>query len=195
MIRAVAIATSTGGPAALQRIVPHLPADFPATVLVVQHMPAGFTRGLAKRLDELAALRVREGVDGEMVEPGTVLIAPAGRQMWLVARGDRAQVRVAAEGPMASNYRPSADVMLASVAEVYGAAALAVILTGMGRDGLVGLRAIKARGGAVIAQNEASSVVFGMPKAAIEAGLVDAVLPLEDIPAAIIARVLKPGPS
>lgn len=192
MIKAVAIATSTGGPAALQQVIPRLPANFPAAVFIVQHMPAGFTKGLADRLNDSSALEVREAVDGDVARAGLVLVAPAGRQMWVTRRRDEVEVRVNVQGPLPSLYRPSADVLFKSVAEVYGAAALAVVLTGMGKDGLVGLRAVKEHGGAVLAQDEATSVVFGMPRAAIEAGLVDAVLPLQEIAKAISARVLKP---
>jgi len=191
LIEAVAIAASAGGPAALHQVIPRLPDSFPAAVLVVQHMPPGFTRALAQRLDQVSRLPVREAQDLDPVLAGKVLIAPAGRQMWVERRGEGARVRVAQKGPVASLHRPSADVLFASVAAVYGPRALAVVLTGMGRDGLEGLKKIKQEGGRVLAQDQATSAIFGMPRAAIGAGLVDEVLPLPEIAEAIVSLVIK----
>ncbi|MCR4419869.1 MAG: CheB methylesterase domain-containing protein [Clostridia bacterium] len=191
MIRAVAIAASTGGPTALQKIVPRLPAGFPAAVFVVQHMPPGFTHGLAVRLGELGELPVREAVDGEPVLPGQVLVAPAGRQTWVVRSEGDVKVRVGEAGPVPGAFRPSADVLFYSLAEAYGQEVLAVVLTGMGKDGLKGLARVKEKGGLILAQDEASSVVFGMPRVAIEAGLADLVMGLEEMAAAIVSLVLK----
>ncbi|MGB9885463.1 MAG: CheB methylesterase domain-containing protein [Moorellales bacterium] len=191
MIRVVGIAASTGGPAALQKIIPRLPAGFPAAVLVVQHMPAGFTRSLAERLASLSALPVREASEGERVAGGEVLVAPAARQMWVVREEGGVKVRLGEEGPLKSIYRPSADVLFTSLAEVYGPEVLAVVLTGMGKDGLVGLARVKEKGGQVLVQDRSSSVVYGMPRAAVDAGLADAVVALEEMAAVIVSRVLK----
>ncbi|MGB9919123.1 MAG: CheB methylesterase domain-containing protein [Moorellales bacterium] len=191
MIRVVGIAASTGGPAALQKIIPRLPAGFPAAVLVVQHMPAGFTRSLAERLASLSALPVREASEGERVAGGEVLVAPAARQMWVVREEGGVKVRLGEEGPLKSIYRPSADVLFTSLAEVYGPEVLAVVLTGMGKDGLVGLARVKEKGGQVLAQDRSSSVVYGMSRAAVDAGLADAVVALEEMAAVIVSRVLK----
>lgn len=185
---AVAIGTSTGGPAALQALIPALPADLPAAVLVVQHIPRGFSRSLADRLAAKSALPVREAQDGELVQPGTVLLAPAGLHMKLRRRG--AAVRIALdEEPRAALHRPSVDVLMSAVARVYGPRGLGVILTGMGSDGTHGLRAIHEAGGRTLAESEESAVIFGMPKSAIEAGVVDRVAPLADLSAEILAGV------
>lgn len=178
----VAIGTSTGGPVALSRIVPLLPAAFAVPIVIVQHMPRGFTRPLADRLNQSSALTVLEGADGMVMRKGQVIIAPAGRQ--LVFRrsygSDEVEVQLRSDDGQ-SLHVPSVDVMTASVAEIYGAATLAAILTGMGQDGVVGLRKVKDRGGFVIGQDAATSVVYGMPRAAAQAGLVDRVLPLDQI--------------
>jgi two-component system, chemotaxis family, protein-glutamate methylesterase/glutaminase len=176
----VVIGTSTGGPPALTVIVPRLPASLRSTILVVQHMPAGFTKPLAERLAARSALPVREAVDGEPVAPGQVLIAPAGMHMKLAKRGGRPRVSLDEE-PRTALHRPSADVLMASVARHYGPRAMGVILTGMGADGVAGLTAIRAAGGRTLAESEESCVVYGMPKAAIEAGVVDREVSLEEI--------------
>jgi two-component system chemotaxis response regulator CheB len=184
----VAIGTSTGGPTALQNVIPRLPKDLAAAVLVVQHIPVGFTRYLADRLAQRSALPVTEAKDRETVAPGRVLIAPAGLHMKLVRRGDAVEVQLDEE-PRSSLHRPSADVLMASVAEVYGPRSVGVILTGMGTDGAEGLGAIRKAGGRTIAENEETSVIYGMPKAAIEAGVVDQAMPLHEIADAILAAV------
>jgi two-component system chemotaxis response regulator CheB len=176
----VAIGTSTGGPVALSQILPKLPAGFPIPIVVVQHMPPGFTRPLAERLDATSKITVAEGTDGMPLAPGTAIIAPAGRQL----RVQRAMngVRVALSDDEArSLHVPSVDVMAASVGETFGPGSLGVILTGMGHDGVQGLTVIKERGGFVLGQDEASSVVYGMPRAAAAAGLVDRVVALEAV--------------
>ena len=184
----VAIGTSTGGPTALQAVIPRLPKDLAAAVLVVQHIPVGFTRYLADRLAQRSALPVTEARDRETVAPGRVLIAPAGLHMKLVQRGDAVEVQLDEE-PRSSLHRPSADVLMASVAEVFGPRSVGVILTGMGTDGAEGLGAIRRAGGRTIAENEETSVIYGMPKAAIEAGVVDRAVPLHEIADAILAAV------
>jgi two-component system chemotaxis response regulator CheB len=180
----VAIGTSTGGPVALSQILPKLPAGFPVPIVVVQHMPPGFTRPLAERLDAASQITVVEGSDGLALQPGTAVIAPAGKQLRL--RRSLGSVLVAlSDDASRSLHVPSVDVMTSAVGEVYGAGALAVILTGMGHDGVAGLRVIKERGGFVLGQDEQSSVVYGMPRAAAVAGLVDRVVALQAVPRAL----------
>jgi two-component system chemotaxis response regulator CheB len=185
---AVVIATSTGGPPALQRIIPRLPVDIRAAVLVVQHMPLGFTRSLAERLDALSTLSVREAGDGEPIHPGTVLVAPAGRHMKIRRRGASARVWLDEE-PRAALHRPSADVLMAAAARAWGARTLGVVLTGMGSDGVEGLRAIRSAGGQTLAESEESCVIYGMPKAAVEAGVVDRSVALDRMADEILAKV------
>jgi two-component system chemotaxis response regulator CheB len=187
-VEAVAIGTSTGGPPALQSIVPRLPSALGTAIVVVQHMPVGFTRSLADRLAALSAVPVREAVDGEPVVPGNVLIAPAGIHMKLRRRGSSVRISLDEE-PRATLHRPSADVLMTSVAQVYGPRALGVVLTGMGSDGVVGLRAIRDSGGRTFAEAEESCVIYGMPKAAVEAGVVDRSIPLARMADEILAAV------
>ncbi len=178
--RLVVLGSSTGGPMALQRVLRALPAGYPAPVVVIQHMPASFTGPFAERLDGLCALSVREARDGDPILPGEVLLAPGGRQLWFERHGGAARVRLRSPRPD-EHYKPSVDVALASAAEACGAETLGVVLTGMGADGREGARRLKARGGTVWAQDEASCVIYGMPRAVVEAGLADRVLPLEEI--------------
>jgi two-component system chemotaxis response regulator CheB len=185
---AVVIATSTGGPAALQVIIPELPKDLRASVLIVQHMPLGFTRSLAERLDARSPLPVREAVDGQAVEPGQVIIAPAGRHLKVRRRGQSIKA-VLDDEPGAALHRPSADVLMVSSAKAYGANVLGVVLTGMGSDGVEGLRAIRDAGGRTLAESEESCVIYGMPKAAVEAGVVDRSVPLARMADEILAAV------
>jgi two-component system chemotaxis response regulator CheB len=184
----VVIGASTGGPAALQAVVSGLPAAFHAAVVIVQHIPRGFTRSLAERLDARSAIPVREARHGDLVEPGQVLLAPAGIHTRLLRAGTAVSVSLEEE-PSEALHRPSVDVLMASAASVYGPRALGVVLTGMGSDGTEGLRAIKQRGGLTLAESEESCVIFGMPKAAIEAGVVDRALPLDRIAGEILAAV------
>ena len=174
---AIAIAASTGGPTALQRILAHLPADFPIPILLVQHISAGFVQGFAAWLDTITPLRIRISEDGEPLEPHTVYLAPENTHLGASAPG---RVRLS-KVTTPNLFRPSADILFGSMAEAFGAAAYAVILTGMGQDGVEGLRHIRSAGGLVLAQDEASSVVFGMPRAAIEEGLANLILPLSYI--------------
>ena len=184
----VVIGTSTGGPPALQVIIPKLPPGLSAAVLVVQHMPVGFTRSLADRLNSKSAVPVREAQDGEPVAPGMVLIAPAGRHMKVRRRGAAAKVWLDDE-PRSALHRPSVDVLMASVAKAYGPRSLGVVLTGMGSDGVEGLRAIRLIGGRTFAESEESCVIYGMPKAAVEAGVVDRCVPLGRMADEILAAV------
>jgi two-component system chemotaxis response regulator CheB len=189
LAEAVVIAASTGGPSALQSIVSGLPAGFPAAVLVVQHIPRGFTRSLAERLDARSAIPVREAHDGDAVGPGTVLIAPAGIHTKL-SRSSREDVHVVLdEEPREALHRPSADVLMASAAQAYGSRLVGVVLTGMGSDGTDGLRAIRSAGGRTLAESEETCVIYGMPKAALDAGVVDRVAPLDRMAGEIVAAV------
>ncbi|HET7437597.1 MAG TPA: chemotaxis-specific protein-glutamate methyltransferase CheB, partial [Thermoanaerobaculia bacterium] len=181
----VAIGASTGGTEALRTIVETLPADSPG-VVIVQHMPEGFTNAFAKRLDSLSAVSVKEAQDGDIVARGRVLIAPGGRHL-LVRRGANGYCVSIVDGPMVSRHRPSVDVLFRSVAQTCGANAIGILLTGMGDDGAAGLGELQAAGALTVAQDEATSVVFGMPKEAIARGAATQVLPLGAM-ASVIAR-------
>lgn len=185
----VAIGTSTGGPPALQRILAQLPSNFCCPILIVQHMPEGFTASLAERLNRHSPLVVKEASDGEWVVAGTAYIAPAGWHMRLRRQAGKLQLWLdaAADGSL---HRPSVDALFHSVAEVCGARSLAVVLTGMGKDGSAGARAVKAAGGRVVVEAEESAVVYGMPKAVVQSVQVDAEVPLPEV-AATIAEVAR----
>jgi two-component system chemotaxis response regulator CheB len=184
----VAIGVSTGGPSALEKLVPALPADFPVAVAIVQHMPPIFTNKLAQRLSALSNITVHQAAAGDILQRGGVWLAPGGYHM-SVTRGIAAvQVQIG-QSPPENFCRPSVDVLFRSVSELYGPRALAVVLTGMGEDGLRGCEAIHRAGGQVIVQDEASSVVWGMPGRVAMAGLADAVLPLDELAAEIVRRV------
>ncbi|HWZ27896.1 MAG TPA: chemotaxis response regulator protein-glutamate methylesterase [Gemmatimonadales bacterium] len=181
--RVIAIAASTGGPQALLEVLQSLPPDTPG-IVVVQHMPAGFTTAFAKHLDERCEIAVREAESGDDVRDGLALLAPGGRHLSL--RRSRTGFAVdVTDGGLVSRHRPSADVLFASVAEHVGGEALGVILTGMGDDGAEGLVAMQATGAATVAQDEATCVVYGMPKEAVARGAIDVVLPISQIPDAI----------
>ncbi|MCG6919484.1 MAG: chemotaxis response regulator protein-glutamate methylesterase [Acidobacteria bacterium] len=184
----VVIAASTGGPSALQTLFSALPAGLHAAVLVVQHIPRGFTHSLAERLDARSAIPVREAADGDLVEPGRVLVAPAGIHTRLRRRGGRVRV-ILDEEPREALHRPSADVLMASAAAIFGPRAVGVVLTGMGSDGTEGLRAIREAGGYTLAESEESCVIFGMPKAAAAAGVVSQTVPIDRMAEEILAAV------
>ncbi|HEY3742184.1 MAG TPA: chemotaxis response regulator protein-glutamate methylesterase [Bryobacteraceae bacterium] len=188
----VAIGVSTGGPAALSKIIPQFPADFAVPILIVQHMPPLFTKLLADRLNDSTPLRVREAVEGAIVRPGDIWIAPGDFHMSAILRGKELRLRLD-QGPPENSCRPAVDVLFASVAAAFGEKVVAVVLTGMGRDGQCGAAQLKARGSSVIVQDEASSVVWGMPGSVVHEGLADAVLPLDEIPAEVIRRVTGHG--
>jgi two-component system chemotaxis response regulator CheB len=179
-IRVVAIGSSTGGPPALQEVFSKFPEGFPCGVLVVQHMPPLFIKSLAERLDGMSRLKVREAQAGDLVRPGEALIAPGDKHMILKRCANNSEV-VLTDDPSDSLYKPSVGVMMSSVADIYGSGTLGVILTGMGNDGLEGIRKIKAKGGLAIAQNEETCVVYGMPRAIVEEGLADRVSPLGNV--------------
>lgn len=181
----VCIACSTGGPRALAEVVPNLPADLPAAVLVVQHMPAGFTRTLAQRLDAMSPMRVIEASAGDPVVHGTVMLAPGGRHMRLVA-GDTGSVIALDDSPPIWGVRPSADPLFRSVAERFKGNAVAVVLTGMGRDGADGVKAIRNAGGRAMVQDRETSTIFGMPQAALNLAGADRVAPLGRVASGIV---------
>jgi two-component system chemotaxis response regulator CheB len=176
--KTVAIGISTGGPQALEYLLAQLPPDFPGTILVVQHMPSGFTEMFAKRLDELCALRVKEAQSGDVLQAGRVLICPGSRHM-TVKRLPMGDVVVLNDDPLVNGHRPSVDVLFHSLAQEFGKVSVAVLMTGMGDDGAQGLGEVKRAGGMTIAQSEESCVVFGMPKAAIERGYATRVVGLD----------------
>ncbi len=178
-IEIVAIGASTGGPVALQRVLRALPRDFPHPIVVYQHMPANFTGPFAQRLNQILPLEVTEARDGDTLAPGHVYLAPGGRQME-VRRNGAGRLRVRDAAPD-DTYKPSVDQGFTSLAHSYGGAVLACVLTGMGADGREGARALKSRGAQVWAQDQATSVIYGMPAAVAEAGLADRILPLEQI--------------
>lgn len=192
-VEVVVIGSSTGGPAALQAVIPTLPADLPAAVVIVQHLPVGFSQSLAEHLARRSRLPVAHAASGEEVVPGRVLVAPAGFEFTFRRRGSSVTVHLNAGSspPSPGAFRPSVDAAMLSAAEVYGERAMGVLLTGMGRDGARGMLAIKEKGGLTVAQNEATCVVFGMPRAAIELGAAQKVLPLERIGEEIIRAVTR----
>ena len=186
----VAIGSSTGGPGALTSIFSSLPVQLPIAYLVAQHMPPGFTRPFAERLDRFTELSVREAAAGELVRPGQVLIAPGGMNMTVERRGADV-VTVLTKRGASDRYVPSVDALFRSAARVFGPACLGVILTGMGDDGTEGVLEVKRRKGITIAESEESSVIFGMPKKAISSGAVDHVVPLGKISGAIMTLFSK----
>ena len=175
------IGSSTGGPKALQDILPTIPASLPVPCLIVQHMPSTFTKPFADRLNGLCQVHVKEAEQGEPLKPGTVYIAPGGIHMTYGARSPKGCIELSPE-PVASLHRPSVDVLFLSVAELFRGQVLAGILTGMGSDGAKGMEQLKKRGAHTLAESEESCVVYGMPRAAVERGCVDVVTPLADIP-------------
>lgn len=187
-VKILVIGVSTGGPNALAKLIPTIPASIPVPVLIVQHMPAAFTTTLARRLDGASDLSVKEARAGEVVTPGVVRIAPGGFHMIVEKKGGGVVLNLN-EDPPEQGCRPAVDVLFRSAAEVYGKHTLAVILTGMGKDGLNGSETIIDQGGSLFAQDEASSVVWGMPGAVTRAGLVDKVIPLERIGYEIMLRI------
>jgi len=176
----VAIGISTGGPQTLAEILPQLPGDFPAGLLIVQHMPEGFTELFAKRLDSLCNIQVRQAASGDIVCPGRAYIAPGGQQM-KIKKTALGIMTIISSSPQDASNKPSANVLFRSVAEEFGSKAIGVIMTGMGDDGVEGLGEIQRRGGMTIAQDAKTSIIYGMPKVAFEKGVVDVVLSLDEI--------------
>jgi two-component system chemotaxis response regulator CheB len=184
--KVVAIGISTGGPQALEYLLPQLPADFPASILVVQHMPDGFTNMFARRLDELCGLRVKEAQSGDLLQSGRVLVCPGSRHL-KVKRLPLGDIAVLSDEPRVNGHRPSADVLFRSVAEEFRTHAVGVLMTGMGDDGAEGLGSLKKEGAMTIAQSEDSCVVYGMPKAGIERGYAVRVVALDVMSATLQA--------
>src|SRR3954466_6582894 len=180
--RLVVVACSTGGPRALAGLMPRLPDRLGSGTLIVQHMPAGFTHSLAARLDRNSPLHVREAAAGDRPSPGDAPVAPGGRPLRVAA--DR--TLELSDEPAVGGLRPRADLTIADTARAYGKNLLLVVLTGMGRDGLEGAREVRAQGGRILVEDESTCAVYGMPRAVAEAGLADAVLPLGDLPQAIV---------
>jgi two-component system chemotaxis response regulator CheB len=179
--KVVLIASSTGGPKALGELIPRLPTPLGTGSLIIQHMPAGFTASLATRLDSLSRLEVIEAAGGEALDPKKLYLAPGGAHLRM---GPDGRVRLSDEAPL-GGLRPRADLTIADAAKLFGSALVLVVLTGMGKDGLEGARAVKAAGGRVLAEAESTCVVYGMPRAVAEAGLADEILPLHELPTAI----------
>jgi two-component system, chemotaxis family, protein-glutamate methylesterase/glutaminase len=183
----VVVASSTGGPATLMKFVPSFPQDFPGAVILIQHMPGNFTSQFSKQLAEVSQIKVKEAEGGEIVVPGQLYVCPGSHHLRLSATG-----RVVLEdGARTSGYRPCADLTLESVVAYCGAHTVAVVLTGMGNDGSKGVQAVKAAGGHVIAQDESTAVIFGMPQEAIKTGAVDQILPIDAIYAGVEKRVFS----
>lgn len=186
----LAIGSSTGGPLALQGMLSAIPANFPVPVIVMQHMPAAFTGPFADRLNSLCPLTVSEAQDGDVIRPGHIYIAPGGKQMLLEKRGASVVLKII-DGPPSLNYKPSVDVAFGSAAQIYQDCVLGIILTGMGADGCKGAQMLKNSGSSVWAQDENTCVIYGMPKAVVEAGIASKVLPIEDIAANIVREFSK----
>ncbi len=184
-IKMVVIGVSTGGPVALSEVIPKLPANFPVPIVVVQHMPENFTKALAERLDKTSQVQVKEAENGDTLQAGRVLIAPGARQL-MFDRGGRVKV---IPGDDRVSYKPSVDIAFASAANTYGAGVLGVVMTGMGADGCEGARLIKQKGGFIWGQDQASSVIYGMPKAVALANLTDDVIALCDISSRLIKDI------
>jgi len=185
--RIIAIGISTGGPNALQFVLSQIPADFQSTIIVVQHMPEGFTEMFAKRLDECCAMEIQEARSGDLLLAGRVLICPGNRHI-MVRRMPRGDMAVLSDGPPVNGHRPSADVLFHSVSQEFGLTAVGVLMTGMGDDGAEGLGAIKAAGGMTIAQSEDTCVVSGMPHAAIIKGYANRIIPLDGVAAFLMSN-------
>ncbi len=183
----VVIAASTGGPATVMRLVPNFPKDFPAAVFLVLHMPPTFTGQFGVQLAEVSALRVKEAESNEAIQPGTLYVCPGSHHLRISASGKI----LLDDGPRISGYRPCADVALETLAAYAGKMAIGVVLTGMGNDGARGVKAVRSAGGTVVAQDEATAVIFGMPAEAIKTGAVDEVLGIDEIYPAIERRVLQ----
>lgn len=184
----VAIGVSTGGPPAVQKVLAALPANFPACILIAQHMPAAFTGPFAKRLDNICKITVKEAQNGDKLQAGVAYVSPGGQHLMLTMRGALPELVVTPE-PASALYKPSVNVLAESVAKTVGRKAIGVILTGMGSDGLEGMRQLKAKGGYILAQNEQSCVVYGMPKAVVDAQLADQILDIDHMAEALITAV------
>jgi len=186
----VAIGVSTGGPPAVQKVLSALPANFPAAIIIAQHMPAAFTGPFAKRLDSVCQVSVKEAETGDRLAPGQVFIAPGGKHLKLLQKVSRVEIEITTD-PADALYKPSANVLVASAADAVGKRALGVILTGMGSDGMEGVKVLKAKGGRALAQSDSTCVVYGMPKAIVDAGLADEIVDIDDMAQAIMNNLYK----
>jgi len=184
----VVIGVSTGGPPAVQKVLSALPANFPASIVIAQHMPQAFTGPFAKRLDGLCQISVKEAETGDRLKPGCAFIAPGGKHLLLKQQVSRVDLQISTE-PASALYKPSANVLIGSAADAVGRRALGVILTGMGNDGMEGIRALKQKGGRALAQSDATCVVYGMPKAIVDAGLSDEIVDIDDMAQAIMTNL------
>ncbi|GAB4141500.1 MAG: chemotaxis response regulator protein-glutamate methylesterase [Ignavibacteriales bacterium] len=180
--KAIALGISTGGPLSLQKVIPKLSSKIKVPIFIVQHMPPHFTKSLAERLNSMSELEVKEAANGDIIQDGHVYIAPGGFHMFVKNGNGHLPVIKLSDTPSDTLHRPSVDVMVESVVDYYGKRTLGIIMTGMGKDGLNGIAKLKGLGGTCIAQNEESCVVYGMPKAVVDAGFADAVLSLDEIP-------------
>ena len=185
----IAIAASTGGPMALQQLLSNLPENFPVPIVITQHMPKDFTAPFAKRLDSVCALTILEAGEGMDLKAGHAYIAPGGNHLIIKRRSDGTPFCGLSDAPPVLSVKPSANIMFLSVVDEFGGNAVAVILTGMGRDGADGAAGLRAKGAYIIAESQETCVVYGMPKAAVEAGIVDELLPLPDIPDALLRSI------
>lgn len=194
LFKLVAVGASTGGPSAIQEIIKRLPRDLPAAIIVSQHMPPVFTRYFAERLDKFGILPVKEAADGEGIKSGVVYISPGGRHLKLISdKTDKRAINVSLlQAKEDDKYSPSVDLMMLSAAEVSGSNTIGVLLTGMGSDGKKGIKKIKESGGRTIAESESTAIVFGMPKEAILDGVIDKILPINEIAGEIVERCSLP---
>ena len=188
----LAIGTSTGGPVALQKILTQLPANFPHPIIMVQHMPAAFTKAFAERLNTLCQITVKEATDGDILKPGCAYLAPGGRQMLVDGNVNTAKLKILDDNSGRISFKPSVDISFGSAAKVFSGSVLAVILTGMGADGREGSRLLKKKGSTIWAQDEETCIVYGMPQAVTLAGLSELSLPIDTI-ATTILKELKHG--
>ena len=186
--RLVVIGTSTGGPVALQQVLTALPKNFPVPILLVQHMPATFTPAFAERLNKLAAIGIKEAQEGDYLKPGVAYLAPGGKQMLLDGKSGGAAIRIV-DSDASQTYKPSVDITFGSAAKIFSGDVLAVVLTGMGADGREGCRMLKKNGASVWAQDEASSVIYGMPAAVADAGLADRIVTLKEVASNLVSAV------
>ncbi len=186
----VVIATSTGGPRALADFVPSIPRNIPAAILIVQHMSEGFTRTLAERLNAMSFIKIKEAENGEIIKPGVAYVAPGNHHMELENKGQDYIIKIN-QKPTRLGVRPSADITMASVAENFKGRMIGIILTGMGRDGSEGAARMKEKKGVILTQDKESCVIYGMPKAAVDKGLSDAVVPLDKMKDALMDRIMR----
>jgi len=184
----LAIGSSTGGPVALQEVLTKLPANFPLPIVIIQHMPGSFTEAFSKRLDQMSQIEIREAKNGDILKPGLALLAPGGKQMLIEGRANALRINIQ-ESDAGQTYKPCIDMSFSSIAKTLPDKTLAVILTGMGADGCEGAKLLKQGGSTIWAQDEATSVIYGMPMAVAKAGVTEKILPLQDISSQIVSNV------